>query len=103
MEDYSDIPMKKKVAKGSGKITLRTLLTHMQGMKEELKSDISNIKTDTNGIKIRLDRLETRFDRLETKVDHGFAQIGAQLDTIDTRLDDIEIIPSITKHLSRRT
>ncbi len=94
----------KKVAKASGKITLRTLLTHMQGMKEELKQNISDVrhdlKQDIAGVH---NNLKQDIARLETKVDHGFAQIGAQLDTIDTRLDDIEIIPSITKHLSRRT
>ncbi len=49
------------------------------------------------------DRLEARVDRVETKIDHGFAQIGGQLDTIDHRLDEIELIPSITKHIDTGT
>ena len=85
-----DFPLvKKKVAKASGEITLRTLLTHVQGMKQ----DIADVRIN----------LGTRIDRLEAKVDHGFAQIGGRLDTIDERLTDIELIPSVTKHLTRQS
>ncbi len=83
----------KKTAKASGKITLRVLLEHMQGIKQDTDEKMQKMERG----------FHEKFDRLETKVDRGFAQIGAQLDTIDTRLDDIEMIPSVTKHLSRRT
>ena len=95
--------MKKKVAKASGKITLQVLLEHMQGMKEELKENGARIEGKVDHLGRKFDHLETKVDRLESKIDHDFAQIGGQLDTIDERITDIELIPSVTKQLTRRS
>ncbi len=92
--------MKKKLAKTFGKITLRVLLGHIHGMQEALKQDIAGVRTE---VKQDIARLEMKIDRLESKVDHGFARVETQIDNIDKRLDQVEIIPSVSKHLTHRS
>ena len=66
-------------------ITLRDVITHMQGMEQRLSREIASVRLDLTA--------------LEVKVDRGFALIQMQLHNIDERLDDIEVvqIPTLKK------
>lgn len=59
-------------------ITLRTILEHMRGMENRLQAQISSVKTELAA--------------LNAKVDHNHAMLTLQLDNIDKRLDDIEVV-----------
>lgn len=77
------------MATGDSDITLLTVLQHMQAMEQRLIERIEGVRDDLSG----------RIDRLEAKVDHNHIQVTAQLDAIDRRLDDVEVveIPKLKK------
>ncbi|MFA5799656.1 MAG: hypothetical protein WC840_01715 [Candidatus Peribacteraceae bacterium] len=63
-------------------ITLKTILEHMRGMEERLRTEISGVRTELKG-DIREVKNEIR--RVE-------AVLSNQISNIDARLDDIEVV-----------
>ncbi len=65
-------------------ITLRDLLQHMQGMKQELQQEMRDLRHE---LRHGMQRLEGRMDRFEGRMDIMQSGIGE----IDQRLDRLEI------------
>lgn len=84
------------MTKGDSDITLLTVLQHMQSMEQRLIERIDGVRDSLNG---RIDGLEVKVDRLEMKGDRNHVQVIAQLDAIDRRLDEVEVveIPKLKK------
>ncbi len=74
----------------NGDITVAMLLQHMQDMEGRIIS--------------RFDHTDARIAKLETKVDHNHLIVTTQLDNIDARLDDIEVVqvPALKKAVAGR-
>jgi len=66
-------------------ITLLTVLRHMQAMEQRIME--------------RFAKMDARIDRLDAKIDRIHALLTLQIDNIDKRLDDIEVVelPAIRK------
>ena len=78
-------------------ITPAVLLQHMQVMGKQLVEKIDEARTE---LKADINRVEKNLERVERKVDLALVQIG----TIDTRLDDLEVVqvPKLKKAVGMR-
>ena len=87
--------------KSTAKITLRTVLQHVQALHSEML--------------IKFAAVDKRFVSLEKKMDDGFSgvngridrlerRLSTQIDNIDKRLDDVEIkeLPKLKKAVAAR-
>lgn len=84
------------MAKKPARITFRTLLLHMQGMEQRLRSEVKHGLSDVcSELKDFERKTLDRFDRLDRK----FEWVSFALRNIDERLDDIEMkqIPALKK------
>lgn len=87
--------MKQDPQNGQSDITLHDLMAHQQSivriMREgfaRMEKRLSALETDMKEVKSDIHSINRRLLLVETKIDN-----------IDERLDDIEVIPSIVKHL----
>ncbi|MDD5055441.1 MAG: hypothetical protein PHZ00_04210 [Candidatus Peribacteraceae bacterium] len=87
-------------------ITLLTILQYMQAMEERLIARIAKVEFEVGGLKITIGGLETNVEGLNhevmnlgERVEKGFAQVSLQIDNMDKRIDDIEVVelPAIKK------
>ena len=74
----------------NGEITVAMLLQHMQKMEGRILS--------------RFEQTDVRITKLETKIDHNHLIVTTQLDNIDARLDDLEVVqvPALKKAVAGR-
>ncbi len=70
-------------------ITLKTILEHMRAMEDRL---ISRIEGAEDRLGSRIEKVETGLKNLNFKVDQNHVQVMTQLDNIDARLDDLEVV-----------
>lgn len=79
-------------------ITLAMILQHMQGMEHRLRTEF---RTEIGTLRIEL---KTDISSLSNKVDRHYTLLSGQIDAIDKRLDDVEIvqIPNIWKAIQTR-
>jgi hypothetical protein len=68
-------------------ITLRTIVEHIQGLRDSLEG--------------RMDRLEGRIGKLESRVDIMDLRLSSQIDALDRRLDTIKIAIVEQRHEPR--
>ncbi len=87
--------MKSEAQNGQPDITLHDVMTHQQMIARTMREGFANIEkrllileTDMKEVKSDIYTMNRKLLLVETKIDN-----------IDERLDDIEIIPSIVKHL----
>ncbi len=76
---------------------LETIVTKVDGMDRRLTTEVAGLRQDVNrleGKHDRLegkhDRLEGKHDRLERKVDEGFAEVRANIATLNDKHDRLE-------------
>lgn len=62
---------------------IRQDITEVKGDVAEIKGDLAEVKQDVQGMRNDL-------VRLERKVDDGFAGVGATIEIINQRIDDLE-------------
>lgn len=78
-------------------ITLHTVLQHMQGMEQRLTAQIDAVRMD---LKNDIHLLDVRLQTVEQKVN----VISAQIENMDHRLDDLEVVkvPKLKKAVGMR-
>ncbi len=83
--------------KPSARITLRIVLQHVQAMRQEVTSRFDKVEG-------RLNTMGNDIKRLEWRMDRNHSLLVYQIDNIDKRLDDIEVvqIPKLKKALRMR-
>ena len=90
---------------GKPRITLRIVFEHILHMEQRLTQRIDGVE---QRLTKRIDGVESsltqRIDKLERKVDRNHIQISAQIDALDKRLDDLEVvqIPTLKRAIGSR-
>ena len=96
------------MAKHPVRITWRILLQHVQTMGNGLTKRMDDME---NRIMNRFAKVDSRFahvdsrmDRLENKMDRIHMNLSGQIDAIDQRLDDVEVVqvPKLKKAVGMR-
>jgi hypothetical protein len=70
-------------------VTGRILLSHMQGMQQNMKQHMQDMEQRLNQ---RIDKLDLKVDRLDEKLGRKIDLLSVQIGNIDERLDDIEVV-----------
>jgi peptidoglycan hydrolase CwlO-like protein len=96
------ILMKQDPQNGRPDITLHDVMAHQQMHLQIMREEFAKVDKRFQKLEKRIDGIDVRLDVLEKKVDHidhRLIIVETKIDNIDERLDNIEIIPSILKHL----
>lgn len=68
------------------RITLRDVITHIQGAKGELKEDIKGLKDDVKGLKEDVKGIRKGIRNLSTRVDEVEKNLTERIDALDEDL-----------------
>lgn len=87
--------------KNTGRITLRTVLEHVQALHGEMMMKFAGVDKRFEAVDLRFESFE---NRLNDKIDGVERRLTRQIDGLDKRLDDIGIvqIPKLKKTVGAR-